>query len=139
MLTNNIALGTKYESWLQNCNFLISIVPLDDTCAWMIGRTALGLQIRTLKELKKKATPNMIFLKVLILTLFILGTFAKCSIENMEERFEVMERKLAALTKAFEVEDNDLMNMEGIETNRNLLTSFVSGVADFFLFLFPKK
>ena len=101
MLTNNIALGTKYESWLQNCNFLISIVPLDDTCAWMIGRTALGLQIRTLKELKKKATPNMIFLKVLILTLFILGTFAECSIDNMEERFEVMERKLAALTKAF--------------------------------------
>ena len=50
-----------------------------------------------------------------------------------------MERKLAALTKAFEVEDNDLMNMEGIETNRNLLTSFESGVADFFLFLFPKK
>ena len=85
MLTNNIALCTKYESWLQNCNFLISIVPLDDTCAWMIGRT------------------------------------------------------LAALTKAFEMEDNDLLNMEGIETNRNLLTSFVSGVADFFLFLFPKK
>ena len=81
----------------------------------------------------------MIFLKVLILTLVILGTFAKCSIDNMEERFEVIERKLAALTKAFEVEDNDLLNMEDIETNRNLLTSFVSGVADFFLFLFPKK
>ena len=135
----SIALDTKYESWHQNCNFLISIVPLDDTCAWMIGRTALGLQIRTLKELKKKATPNMIFLKVLILTLFILGTFAKCSIDNMEERFEEMERKLTALTKAFEMEDNDLLNMEDIETNRNLLTSFVSGVADFFLFLFPKK
>ena len=69
-----------------------------------------------------------------------MGTFAKCSIDIMEDQFEVlMERKLAALTKAFEVEDNDLLNMEDIETNRNLLTSFVSGVADFFLFLFPKK
>ena len=101
MLTNNIALRTKYESWLQNCSFLISIVPLDDTCAWMIGRTALALQIRTLKELKKKATPNMIFLKVLILTLVILGTFAKCSIDNMEERFEEMERKLTVLTSTW--------------------------------------
>ena len=64
----------------------------------------------------------MIFPKVLILTLFIFGTFAKDSNKNVEERIEVMERKLGALTKAFEMED--------IETNRltgqQMLTSIVS-------------
>ena len=32
---------------------------------------------------------------------------------------------MAALTKAFEVEDNDLLNMENIETNRNSLGFFI--------------
>ena len=85
----------------------------------------------------------MIFPKVLILTLFIFGTFAKGTIENMEERFEVLERKLAAyekkdietnkqfkvierkfaaLTKACEMEDIDLLNTGDIATNRGLIS-----------------
>ena len=85
----------------------------------------------------------MIFPKVLILTLFIFGTFAKGTIEDMEERFEVLERKLAAyekkdietnkqfkvierkfaaLTKACEMEDNDLLNTKDIATNRGLIS-----------------
>ena len=71
---------------------------------------------------KQLLSPNMIFPKVLILTLFIFGTFAKGTIENIEEQFEVMERKLAALAKA--------CTMADIETNRltgqQMLTSIVS-------------
>ena len=52
----------------------------------------------------------MIFPKVLILTLFIFGTFAKDSNKNVEERIEALERKVTALTKACEKED--------IETNK---------------------
>ena len=48
----------------------------------------------------------MIFPEVLILTLFIFCTFAKGSNENMEERIEALERKLAA----YETKD--------IETNK---------------------
>ena len=100
-------------------------------------------------------SPNMIFPKVLILTLFIFGTFAKGTIENMEERFKVLERKLAAyekkdietnkqfkvmerkfaaLTKASEMEDIDLLNTENIATNRGWisdLNSLVSFIANF--------
>ena len=47
----------------------------------------------------------MIFPKVLILTLFIFGTFAKDSNKNVEERIEALERKLTALKKADEKED----------------------------------
>ena len=64
----------------------------------------------------------MIFPKVLILTLFIFGTFAKGTIENMEERIEALERKLAALTKACEMEDIDLLNTEDIGTNRGWIS-----------------
>ena len=42
----------------------------------------------------------MIFPKVLILTLFIFGTFAKDSNKNVEERIEALERKVTALTNA---------------------------------------
>ena len=58
------------------------------------------------------------FPKVLILTLFIFGTFAKESIERMEERIETLERKLAALTMTDE--------MENVGTNRGVLDNFVS-------------
>ena len=58
------------------------------------------------------------FSKVLILTFLIFGTFAKDSIERMEERIETLERKLAALTMTDELED--------IGTNRGVLTNFVS-------------
>ena len=85
----------------------------------------------------------MIFHQVFILTLFIFCTFAKGTIENMEERFEVlerelaahkkkdieinkqfkvMERKFAALTKASLMEDNNLLNTEDIATNRGLIS-----------------
>ena len=47
----------------------------------------------------------MIFPKVLILTLFIFGTFGKGSTESVEERIEALERKVSALTKACEMED----------------------------------
>ena len=57
----------------------------------------------------------MMFPKVLILALLIFGTLAKGSNENMEERIEALERKLAALTMADEMED--------IGTNRGVLTS----------------
>ena len=57
----------------------------------------------------------MMFPKVLILVLLIFGTFAKGSMENLEERFEAIERKLAACTMADEMGD--------IGTNRGLLTS----------------
>ena len=57
----------------------------------------------------------MMFPKVLILALLIFGTFAKGSMENLEERFEAIERKLAACTMADEMGD--------IGTNRGLLTS----------------
>ena len=66
---------------------------------------------------------NMSFSKVLILTLFIFGTFA---IENMEERFEVIERQLDALTKAFEIED--------IETNRLTGQQMMTSIVSCFLF-----
>ena len=71
----------------------------------------LGSQIRTLKDLKQETTTNMTCPKVLILTLFIFGTFAKDTIENMEERMEALEGKLAALTKEHEMDD--------IETNKH--------------------
>ena len=70
----------------------------------------LGSQIRTLKDLKQETTTNMTCPKVLILTLFIFGTFAKDTIDNMEERIEALEGKLVALTKAHE--------MDHIETNK---------------------
>ena len=108
----------------------------------------------------------MIFPQVFILTLFIFGTFAKGTIENMEDRVEVLERKLAAyekkdietnkllaayekkdietnkvierkfaaLTKACEMEDIDLLNTEDIATNRGWisdLNSLVSFTANF--------
>ena len=57
----------------------------------------------------------MMFPKVLILALLIFGTWAKGSNENMEERIEALERKLAALTMADEMAD--------IGTNRGVLTS----------------
>ena len=60
----------------------------------------------------------MLFSRVLILTLLIFGTFAKDSIENVEERIEALERKLAALTMTNEMDD--------IGTNRGVLTNFVS-------------
>ena len=90
----------------------------------------------------------MIFPKVLILTLFIFGTFAKGTI--VEERFEVLERKLAAyetkdietnkqfkviesklatLTKTCETENIDLLNMEDIATNRGLISDLKSLVS----------
>ena len=50
----------------------------------------------------------MICPKVLILTLFIVGTFAKDTIKDMEERIEELEKKLAA------DEEKD------IETNKQL-------------------
>ena len=83
----------------------------------------------------------MIFPQVFILTLFIFCTFAKGTIENMEERIEalerklaadetkdietnkVIERKLAALTKACEMEDIDLLNTENIGTNRGWIST----------------
>ena len=89
----------------------------------------MALQIRTLKELKQKTTPKMICPKVLILTLFIFGTFAKDTVENIEEqfialkkelaaakmetilsnkRFEEIKMKLAALTKVDEREDTEV-------------------------------
>ena len=48
----------------------------------------------------------MICPKVLILTLFIVGTFAKDSKENMEERIEALEKELAEA------------KMETIESNK---------------------
>ena len=92
----------------------------------------------------------MIFPKVLILTVFIFGTFARGTTENVEERFEVLERKLAAyetkdietnkqfkvierkfaaLTKAFEMEDIDLLNTEVIGTNRGWISNLNSLVS----------
>ena len=68
----------------------------------------------------------MLFTRVLILTLLIIGTFAKDSIENIEARIEALERKSAALTMANEMED--------IGTNRGILTNFVS-----LTYFFPKK
>ena len=71
---------------------------------------------------------NMSFSKVLILTLFIFGTFA---IENMEERIEVIERKLDALTKA-DTETNRL-------TGQQMMTSIVSCFLFFLISSFFKK
>ena len=86
----------------------------------------------------------MIFPQVFILTLFIFCTFAKGTIENTEERFQVLERKLAAyekkdietnkvierkfavLTKACEMEGIDLLNTEDIATNRGLVSDLKS-------------
>ena len=68
----------------------------------------MALQIRTSKELKQKTTPKMICPKVLILTLFIVGTFAKDTMENMEERFKAMEKELIA------------SKMETIESNKRI-------------------
>ena len=62
----------------------------------------------------------MMFPKVFILTLLIVGTFGKGSIEHithMEGRIEELERKLAALTMKVEMED--------IGANR-VTTNFVS-------------
>ena len=67
-------------------------------------------------------SPNMIFPKVLILTLFIFGTFAKGTIKNMEERFKAMERKLAALTKTCETENIDFLDTEDIGTDRGWIS-----------------
>ena len=68
----------------------------------------------------------MIFPQVFILTLFIFCTFAQGSTKNTEERIETLERKLAGLTKACEMEDIDLLNMEDIATNRGWISDFVS-------------
>ena len=97
----------------------------------------------------------MISPKFLILDVFIFGTFARGTTENVEERFEVLERKLAAyetkdietnkqfkvierklasLTKACEMEDIDLLNTENVATNRGWisnLNSLVSFAANF--------
>ena len=92
----------------------------------------MALQIRTLKELKQKTTPKMICPKVLIWTLFIVGTFAKGTMENMEERFKAMEKELIASkmeiiesNKRFEEIENKLAALtkadereEDIETNK---------------------
>lgn len=80
----------------------------------------------------------MMFPKVLILTLFIFGTFAKGSIKHVEERFEIMEerfekleRQLAIVTKAVETED--------VETNRgwaSTLTNLVSFTKYWYLIVY---
>ena len=83
----------------------------------------LGSQIRTLKDLKQETTTNMTCPKVLILTLFIFGTFAKDTIENMEERMEALEGKLVALTKAHETDDIETnTQFEAIENKLDALT-----------------
>ena len=53
----------------------------------------------------------MICPKVLILTLFIFGTFAKDTIESMEERIEALEKELAA-TKMEHIESNNRFEEE---------------------------
>ena len=63
----------------------------------------------------------MICPKVLILTLFIVGTFAKDTMEHMEERFKAIEKKLerfealemtfGALTKADDKKDSETNNL----------------------------
>ena len=78
----------------------------------------------------------MIFPKVLILTLFIFGTFAKDSNKNVEERIEALERKVTALTKADEKEDKQFKVIERklaaltkaieMEDDASNLTSIVS-------------
>ena len=78
----------------------------------------------------------MIFPKVLILTLFIFGTFARGNIGNVEERFEVLERKLAAYetkdietNKQFKVIEKKLAALTKaieMEDDANNLTSIVS-------------
>ena len=74
----------------------------------------------------------MICPKVLIWTLFIVGTFAKGTMENMEERFKAMEKELIASkmeiiesNKRFEEIENKLAALtkadereEDIETNK---------------------
>ena len=101
----------------------------------------------------------MIFPKVLILTVLFFGTFVRGTTENVEERrelvsleerfevlerklaayetkdietnkqFKVIERKFAALTKAFEMEDIDLLNTEVIGTNRGWISNLNSLVS----------
>ena len=69
----------------------------------------------------------MICPKVLILTLFIFGTFAKDTMENMEERIEALEKKLVEdekeiieSNKRFEEIEKKLVVFEenDIETNK---------------------
>ena len=71
----------------------------------------------------------MICPKVLFLTFLIIGTFAKDAMENMEERFEALERELAAAkmediktSKRFEVMERKLaaceIEREDIESNK---------------------
>ena len=44
--------------------------------------------------------------------------------KNMEERFEIMERKLSALTKSIEkMEDNNMLNKEELENTRSITSS----------------
>ena len=89
----------------------------------------MALQIRTLKELKQKTTPKMICPKVLILTLFIVGTFAKDSKENMEERIEALEKELAEAkmetiesNKRFKAIEKKLERFEALEMTFGALT-----------------
>ena len=63
----------------------------------------------------EKKTPNMICPKVLILTTFIFGTFAKDSIGNMEERIESLERTVRDLVRTVE------SNTKDVETNTEQL------------------
>ena len=83
---------------------------------WLTNQNFVGF--------REEKTPSMIFPKVLILTTFIFGTFAKGNIKNMEERFEIMERKLSALTKSVEkMEDNNMLNKEELENTRSITSS----------------
>ena len=56
----------------------------------------------------------MMFPKVLILTLLILGTIAKGSIQNMEERMEALEN-LEGRIKAFENMEKRIEAFENME------------------------
>ena len=71
----------------------------------------------------------MICPKVLILTLFIVGTFAKDSKESMEERFEALEKELAEAkmetiesNKRFKAIEKKLERFEALEMTFGALT-----------------
>ena len=57
------------------------------------------------------------FPKVLILTLLIFGTFAKDSNENVEERIEALERKLATLTMTNEMDGGQCVDSFTVSVN----------------------
>ena len=50
----------------------------------------------------------------------------QANISSNSDDVDVIEKKLAALTRAFEMEEIDLMSTDDIETNRGWLTSIVS-------------